>query len=338
MKKPQVAVITRTKNRPILLERAIKSVVDQTFKDYILVIVNDGGEKTPVAKVVAKYAAQLKDKVKIINNTESIGMEAASNKGIAESESKYIALLDDDDTWNNKFLSRTVEFLDNSSLKGVATKSEVIIERVSESGIELIRREPFSSDTNSINYFSICGVNQFTNNSFVYSREALAVTGLYNEKTKVLGDWDFNMRFLSHFDIGYIEEVLVYYHRRLADEGDMSNSVANDGHRNYTTEILNSSLRADIEKGAIGLGFASNLSHQMHLDNARHQNRFEQLLHHVDSIQSSITILNDSIGILNEKAVALEAQLNQTNILLHRSTAKRILGKLRNKTRNFRHK
>ena len=48
MKEYKIAIITRTKNRPLLLRRAINSVLKQTLKDWIMVIVNDGGSKEEV--------------------------------------------------------------------------------------------------------------------------------------------------------------------------------------------------------------------------------------------------------------------------------------------------
>jgi glycosyltransferase involved in cell wall biosynthesis len=52
----KVAVITRTKDRPLLLERAIKSVHNQTFKDYVHIIINDGGDSIALEKFLKTYA------------------------------------------------------------------------------------------------------------------------------------------------------------------------------------------------------------------------------------------------------------------------------------------
>jgi glycosyltransferase involved in cell wall biosynthesis len=54
-KVPKVAVVTRTKDRPVLLERAIQSVHSQTMKDFIHVIYNDGGDASSVDALVEKY-------------------------------------------------------------------------------------------------------------------------------------------------------------------------------------------------------------------------------------------------------------------------------------------
>ena len=78
----KVAVVTRTKDRGVLLERAIKSVHQQTLTDLVHVIINDSGDKKVVDDLVAKYEGIIKGRVKVIHNDVSHGMEAASNKAI----------------------------------------------------------------------------------------------------------------------------------------------------------------------------------------------------------------------------------------------------------------
>ncbi|GAG92375.1 unnamed protein product, partial [marine sediment metagenome] len=79
MSKPKIAIITRTKNRPLFLERAVNSVLNQNFENFMHVIVNDGGETDPVDKLALKYKDLYNDRLKIVHNDVSKGMEAASN-------------------------------------------------------------------------------------------------------------------------------------------------------------------------------------------------------------------------------------------------------------------
>ena len=94
----KVAIITRTQNRPLLLKRAMESVSSQTFKDFVWVVVNDADEKENVDKIVLQAESRGID-VLILHRPESSGMEAASNHGVHNSESEYLAIHDDDDTW-----------------------------------------------------------------------------------------------------------------------------------------------------------------------------------------------------------------------------------------------
>ncbi|MGR9051111.1 MAG: glycosyltransferase family 2 protein [Gammaproteobacteria bacterium] len=101
---PIVAIITRTKNRNILLRRAIESVLGQHFRNWLMVIVNDGGDAEAVDRLVAEYESQFRGRSKVIHNPNSLGMEAASNVGIKNSDSRYLVIHDDDDSWHPAFL------------------------------------------------------------------------------------------------------------------------------------------------------------------------------------------------------------------------------------------
>jgi glycosyltransferase involved in cell wall biosynthesis len=87
MPQPAVAIITRTKNRPILLPRAIESVLSQSFKDWIHVIVNDGGDPAELEAVIEPHLPAYKGRLSIMHHAVSLGMEAASNAGIHSSQS-----------------------------------------------------------------------------------------------------------------------------------------------------------------------------------------------------------------------------------------------------------
>ena len=82
----KIAVITRTKNRPMFLARCIRTVLEQTETDWIHVIVNDGGDPGPVDAAAGQYADRYRGRLRVIHNETSAGMEAASNIGIRASE------------------------------------------------------------------------------------------------------------------------------------------------------------------------------------------------------------------------------------------------------------
>jgi glycosyltransferase involved in cell wall biosynthesis len=77
-----IGVITRTKNHPLLLSRALDSVLEQTLPDWKLVVVNDGGEPDPVDALVKEREKAFAGRVQVIHHPKSHGMEAASNAGL----------------------------------------------------------------------------------------------------------------------------------------------------------------------------------------------------------------------------------------------------------------
>lgn len=263
----KVAIITRTKNRPILLPRAFESVHSQSFKDFIWVIVNDGGERKNVDRI-ARLAKKIGMEVKVIHNKISKGMEAASNIGIKNSKSKYIVIHDDDDSWKKDFLKETVRFLEsknNSIYGGVITNTTKIIEEINnkKNTYKILKKTPFNPWIKSIYLSDITKGNSFPPISFLYKREIYNKVKGYDESLPVLGDWDFNLKFLLLTDIGVIRKPLANYHHRTksnSHEG-YTNTVVHDSetlHIKYDTILKNRYLRQDINEKKFGLGFLSN--------------------------------------------------------------------------------
>jgi len=254
----KVAIITRTLNRAILLKRAAKSIQDQTFTDYCWVIINDGA-KEPVNEIVSNFPD---DKIIIIHNPSPVGMERATNMGLKASDSDYVVIHDDDDSWHPKFLKKTMRYLDDCEYsdiqKGVITHCDVIKEEIIGDSIKIKERTPFNSWMTDVSLYRILSDNTIPPISFLYRRSVLKEIGYYNENLPVLGDWDFNIRFLLKYEIGLIPEVLAYYHHR---NGLYTNSVIGGAktHQFYDNMLRNDYLRKDIQNGIVGIGFYLNI-------------------------------------------------------------------------------
>ena len=107
---PAVTVVMRTFERPVMLARAIASVQNQTFTDWELVVVNNGGDPAPVDSAVAvARQAQPSCSLRVIHLEDRFGMEEASNRALASCASEFFAIHDDDDSWREGFLGRAVE-------------------------------------------------------------------------------------------------------------------------------------------------------------------------------------------------------------------------------------
>ncbi|MCA1962118.1 MAG: glycosyltransferase [Desulfomonile sp.] len=262
-----VAVITRTKDRPLLLGRCCTSVIGQTYVDWQHVIVNDGGERESVEQVLSRFSAQYGERLTIIHNEHCIGMEAASNVGIAASNSDYIAVLDDDDSWAPTFLQECITFLNTLSnggdFAGVVTQSMLIEEEIRNEHIRIINRQEFNPWLKAVNLFRLCVGNVFTSNAAVFRRSVWEELGGFNETLPVLGDWEFNLRVSSRWELGVIAKPLAYYHQRTGlSDARYVNTVLHkvDEHVRIDNLIRNRLLREDLQKGHIGLGLLVNLS------------------------------------------------------------------------------
>ncbi len=98
---PKVSIIIPTYNCAKYITGAVESILAQTYKDYEVIIVDDGSTTDNTKEVLTPYTK--KGLVKYIYQ-ENSGVSAARNKGIKEAKGEYIAFLDADDIWEPEFL------------------------------------------------------------------------------------------------------------------------------------------------------------------------------------------------------------------------------------------
>ena len=103
-----VSIITPCYNGEKYIAETIDSVLQQTYPNFEMIIVDDGSNDNSV-ELVHRY--QQKDKrIKLITQ-ENAGSASARNKGIRHAEGRYIALLDADDIWLPTFLEKQIDFM-----------------------------------------------------------------------------------------------------------------------------------------------------------------------------------------------------------------------------------
>src|SRR5215469_284754 len=142
MADPAVSIIMRTQDRPLTLDRALRSILAQRFQDWETVIVSDAGNLKVINQVVARYGDALGGRCRLLHREVSTGMEAASNFGVTHSRGRHVVLHDDDDSWHPDFLWATVGFLEASGTRyhGVIAGTELIFEHIHEDRIQELRR------------------------------------------------------------------------------------------------------------------------------------------------------------------------------------------------------
>jgi len=257
----RVAVITRTLDRPEFLRRCLSSLLAQTYPNWQWVIVTPNPEPS-VTRLLAENAAALAGRLIVLPYAATTpGMRGLPlNHAIAHSDSEFITILDDDDTWAPRFLETMVALLDRppgTLAAGAICQTEVIEETSLQEGLVPQRTYTLNPHLRSLSLAQLAVVNQFCIHAFLYRRTALVATGLYPEDYPVLEDWHFNLRFLLHHDVIVLPEPLTYYHQR---PHVTSTSEANslfgeiDAHKFYESKLINHHLRQDLATGRSGLG------------------------------------------------------------------------------------
>lgn len=108
-KTPLVSIVLCVYNRIRLLQRAINSVINQTFKDYELIIVDDGSTD----KINEFTFSNLDKKLhyKYIRHDVNCGISMSRNTGIESSQGKYITFIDSDDEYKNIHLEKMIQIM-----------------------------------------------------------------------------------------------------------------------------------------------------------------------------------------------------------------------------------
>jgi len=119
---PIVTVIIPTYNRGYVVHRAINSILNQSFSDFEILVVDDGSTDD-----TCKVADSFKDnRIRYIYKPNG-GVSSARNAGMAQATGKYIAFLDSDDTWPPDFLKVMTKKLEQNQEYGLAYTSTTVI-------------------------------------------------------------------------------------------------------------------------------------------------------------------------------------------------------------------
>lgn len=263
--RPRVAVITRTNNRPLLLERAMLSLLGQTFEDWLMVVVNNGGKAGEVDALREKYADRFRGRIIVWHLERPVSLGAANNIGLRACDSDFAVLHDDDDSWHPDFLRECLGLLDEiGDAAGVISHSTIIYEEITGNAVRELSRSPFNAHLqHMVSYFSLLARNQFPPISFLFSRRVADEIGQFDELLTVLEDWDFNLRFMAKHDIHVLAKPLAFWHQRPSiSSSSLGNTVVARLRDHHTVEcqLRNQLLRRDLETNTVGTGTVMHLS------------------------------------------------------------------------------
>ncbi|MFN3530991.1 MAG: glycosyltransferase family 2 protein [Candidatus Brocadia sp.] len=201
---PKVSVIIPTYNRSEFLSSAIASVLNQTFQDFEIIVVDDGSkDNTP--EVVNRLNNK---KIKYIRNEINKGEAGARNTGIINSNSEYIAFLDDDE-WLPEKLTLQVDLLKNSPTKvGVVYTGYIEVDRTSQKilwKMVPVKKGNIYKDMFIKNYVGIPS-------TVIARRACFEKIGLFDESVVYPTDYDMWIRISKEFHFEYIKKPLVKYY------------------------------------------------------------------------------------------------------------------------------
>lgn len=252
---PRVSIIVRTKDRPYFLARALTDIAAQSFDDAEVIVVNDGGDRISVDKVVG--AAAISDRVRVVDSPSPTGRCVAANAGLRAAVAPFVVLHDDDDLWHPEFLRRAVANLEASTDDaGVMVATEIIYEERHANGWRETSRVPFWGGMDGVTFTSLLEVNRAVPISFLYRRAVHDEVGYYDESLDAVEDWEFYLRLTAVHPVAFLGGTpLAYWTQRPQARGIDANSMFElaSAHERDDLVVRDRALRAWAEKNGAGL-------------------------------------------------------------------------------------
>ena len=323
-----VGVVMRTQGRPLLLPRALDSVIGQTFDDWHLVVVNHGGDSDVVESCVDRVVGSARGKIEVLHLDAGGGMERASNAGLDRLDTEFFAIHDDDDTWKDEFLERTVTFLQepaNSNYGAVVTHAIKRWEQIREGVVETVEDESLNADESFVDIQQLFGWNRIFTINTLFRSALRDVVGPYNEQLSVVGDWEFHMRVAAVTEIGLIPEVLARYHlRHLGGEAEYENTVVAGWtfHREMDARLRGALLRRYLEADPSRLGVVVAMAHDAEIAR-KTSGQIEELVRLIDwrthHTGNRINDMHDRVlNELHDRIASLEVALHNLDARIGR--------------------
>jgi glycosyltransferase involved in cell wall biosynthesis len=196
---PTVSVIIHTYNNEKFIGETIESVLNQTYKDYEIIVVDDGsvdGTRDALLPYMQKIRYHYK---------ENGGIASAKNAGIRLSKAEFIAFLDHDDLWVRDKLKLQMECFNKNPHAGLVYSKYTSFRDDKE-----LRTKPEKGYSGWI-FKELLSKSFIQTSTVIVKRECLDTVGPYDE-TFVLGDeYDMFLRISKRFQCGFIDKGLTRY-------------------------------------------------------------------------------------------------------------------------------
>ena len=209
---PQISVIIPTYNAEQVILDTIKSVQQQTFSDFELIVIDDGSKD----KTVELIKAVKDERIKVLPY-ENGGVCVARNRGIKQARGEFISFLDHDDLWTSDKLELQLKALQQNLEAGVAY-SQVV--RMCDGKVF----HPSNTPLLEGNIYPQLLVENFIGNgsNILVRREMVELVGEFDPACPYTADWDYCLRLAAHSPYVVVPKSQIIYQQV---SGSMSSKV-----------------------------------------------------------------------------------------------------------------
>ncbi len=198
-----ISVLIPTYNNARFVGEAIQSVLNQTYKNYEIIVIDDGSTDN-TGDIVARF----NKRVKYIKQ-QNMGLSGARNTGILHAKGEFFAFLDSDDLWTPLFLAASIAKIQEDKSVGLTYSWWDYID---ENGIKLPEQGKYIQRGNIFHELVIS--NRFPTISVLVRKRCLDEIGFFDESLTALEDWDLWLRTAEKgWLFENIPQVLAHYRR-----------------------------------------------------------------------------------------------------------------------------
>jgi glycosyltransferase involved in cell wall biosynthesis len=215
---PFFTVVIPLFNKETFIVNAINSILNQTFQDFEIIVVEDGSTDNSLAKV----AEMKSDAIQIIQHDKNKGLSTARNTGIQKAKADFIAFLDADDVWKPNYLAKIHSLITQfPEAQLFATNYEELYQ---DNVVLVIKNDKIPKTDSLIPDFFDCSLARpiYFPGSLCVAKAVFKTIGHFDESITFAEDVDFNIRANIQFKLAYSPEVLVTY--TLFSENQITNS------------------------------------------------------------------------------------------------------------------
>jgi glycosyltransferase involved in cell wall biosynthesis len=217
-KKPLVSVIIPTYNRGWIVQEAIDSVLDQDFRDFELIVVDDGSDDN-TREMLSAYGKAI-----TILRQPNRGVSAARNRGIAEAAGQLIAFLDSDDLWLPGKLASQVKFFEENADAVVNQTQEIWV----RNGVRVNPKKRHHKFSGMIfeRSLALCLVSP---SAVMIKKGLFDDVGLFDEQLPACEDYDLWLRISCRYPVHLIDHPLII--KRGGHDDQLSKAAGLDKYR-----------------------------------------------------------------------------------------------------------
>jgi glycosyltransferase involved in cell wall biosynthesis len=218
MKKPLISIIIPCYNSEKNIANTISSVLDQTYDNYEIIIVDD--VSTDKTFEICSKLAEKNNKIKCFKlEKNSGGPSYPSNFGVSKASGDYVAFLDHDDIWFPNKLEKQVSLLVDKNLDMVSSYVTSVDTNNKEQTIKIIQESSYLAEILQRNFLT-------TLSTIVVKKEVFEKIGGFDISLKGPQDWDFYINFFSKgFTFDYVKETLA---KHMGSEANISATITFD--------------------------------------------------------------------------------------------------------------